>query len=260
MAIAIALAATSVTSAQENIAEKYMTNPDFEYSAEGVENTSGSTVRGLPYGWEMEGTYAFPGNSYGINNDGIGYHGNNLCWFYNKEKPMPKEFELFQTVKGLPAGTYTVKCLLYVQREYLGTARLFANNNVQYFGKESEYVNNLTPGEINTFAGYEAQGEDQKVLREMQVLVTLKAGDDLVVGIRTGGVKSDGSEATSSDDVTGWFKCDYFQIYKGDCTGISHTTLHKGSKSGAIYNLRGQRVQTPRRGLYIQDGRKKMVK
>lgn len=256
----MAMAATSMVSAQENIAEKYMTNPDFEYSAEGVENTSGGTVRGLPYGWEMGGTDEFPGNSYGINNDGIGYHGNNLCWFYNKEKPMPEVFQLYQTVKGLPAGTYTVKCLLYVQQGYLGTARLFANNNVQYFGNESDYVNNLTAGETNTFAGYESQGESQKVLREMQVVVTLRANEDLTVGIRTGGVKSDGSVATSGDDVTGWFKCDYFQIYTGNCTGINNATVNNGSKSGATYNLQGQKVQTPQHGLYIQNGRKIMVK
>lgn len=263
--ISLALAMPMYASAQENLADKYMTNPDFEYKSEGVLNTGGGTVRGIPYGWEVfcldengEQT-EWPGDSRGINNDGIGYHGDNLCWFYNKTKPMPHFFELSQTVTGLPAGTYTVKCLLFVQSGCLGTVRLFANNNVQYYGKESDYANNLTQGESNTFAGYEGSPEDNKVLKEMQVNVTIKEGDNLMLGIHSSCQKSDGSYATSADDITGWFKCDYFQIYKADPTGINSVTVNK-KYDGNIYNLEGQKVANPKHGVFIKNGKKFVVK
>ena len=192
----------------ETLADQLMINPDFEYKAENVLNSGGTTVRGIPYGWNINTT--FEGDSYGINNDGSNIHGDNLCWFYNKTTAMPDFFQLSQTIKGMKAGTYCVKCRLWAQSGNLGTVRLFANNNVQYYGKASDYKNNLTEGEINTFAGY--SGTSSAELKEMQVVVTISEGECLTLGVRTSNQKSDGSRATSSSDHTGWFKCDYFRI------------------------------------------------
>ena len=192
----------------ESLTSQVLTNPDFEFKAEGQLNSGGGTVRGVPYGWTTNTT--FPGDSYGINNDGSNIHGDNLCWFYNKTAPMPNFFQLSQTVKGLAAGTYRVQCRLWAQSGYLGTVRLFANNNVQYYGKQTDYVSNLTEGEENTFAGY--AGTSSAQLKDMYVIVTIAEGEDLTLGVRTSNQKSDGSRATSASDLTGWFKCDYFRI------------------------------------------------
>ena len=40
----------------------------------------------------------------------------------------------------------------------------------------------------------------------------------------------------------------------------SVNTISTAKKNGAIYNLKGQRVQTMSRGLYIKDGKKFIVK
>lgn len=251
----------------------FLVNPDFEYKAAGVLN-DGTTVRGLPYGWSQTGT--FVGNSLGINNDGANYVGNNLCWFYSV--PMPDHFELFQVVKDLPAGDYTVRCGLAAFKDLLGTVRLFANNNVQYFGSEADYIWNLTDGETNTFANWTAS--NAYILKEMTVDVTLNPGDSLKLGIRSSNRMSNGSYAT--DNSTGWFKVDNFRLERKqeqsavnniEATSVKVFELDQGLcvrvdnvfKKGhlSIYSLYGTQVynaqitntktniQLPTSGLYI---------
>lgn len=186
----------------DTFTDQYIQNADFEFKAEGELN-NGETVRGVPFGWQ---TNTVPtGNSYGINNDCQNRHGDNVCWFH--ATPMPTDFKLYQTITGLPAGNYRVECRLWAEKGMLGTARLFANDHVQYFGKQSDYANNLTEGEVNTFAGHE--GTTTQKLSEMYVDVTVAEGEPLEIGIKTSNQKGDGSRATNQ---TGWFKCDYFRI------------------------------------------------
>ncbi|MDD3322141.1 MAG: glycosyl hydrolase 115 family protein [Paludibacter sp.] len=201
---AIATLETAMTTYKSSVITftSFLVNPDFEYKAEGVLN-DGTTVRGLPYGWSLTGD--FIGNSLGINSDGANYSGSNLCWFYSV--PMPSDFELYQTVKDLPSGDYTVKCRLAAFTDLLGTARLFANKNVQYFGSESDYIWNLTAGETNTFASWTPS--TAYILKEMSVDVKLNTGDSLKLGIRTSNMNSDGTFASNS---TGWFKVDNFRL------------------------------------------------
>ncbi|MFA9392091.1 MAG: glycosyl hydrolase 115 family protein [Prolixibacteraceae bacterium] len=180
-----------------------LSNPDFEYSSEGVLN-DGSTVRGIPYGWNSKGELA--GNSFGINNDGVNYNGSNLCWIL--ASPMPDEYELYQTVENLPAGEYMVQCRLAVMSDLVTNQRLFANNSVQYFGLETDYVSNLTEGEKNTFAGWIPAVTYN--LKEMEVTVEITEGEPLQLGIRSGNQYSDGSRESSTS--AGWFKVDHFRI------------------------------------------------
>ena len=215
----------------DSLTDQVLTNADFEYSNEGVLNSGGNTVRGVPYGWNTN--VSFPGTSYGINNDGSNRHGDNLCWFYNNSGVVPDFFQLYQTISGLAAGTYRVQCRLWAQSGNLGTVRLFANNNVQYFGKQTDYVSNLTAGEVNTFAGY--SGTSSAELKDMYVIVTIAEGEDLTLGIRTSNQKSDGSRATSSSDNTGWFKCDYFRIEPYNATpGIVNPGFGQGTTGWTI--------------------------
>lgn len=210
-------------------------NPDFEYKSEGVMN-DGTTVRGIPYGWSSSG--ALIGNSFGINKDGINYNGNNLCWI--NSVPMPNEYELFQVVEDLPKGDYTVRCRLSVMTNSPTTnQRLFANNNVQYYGNKEDYSSNLTTGEENTYAGWSPRGSASLV--EMNVNVSLAEGEPLRLGIRSGNLMSDGVRATSNN--AGWFKVDHFRIEKAVVTpskniAVEHSDVTiKGTAGGFYVNV-----------------------
>ena len=168
-------------------------------------------VRGVPYGWTISGT--LKGNSYGINQDAANIHGRNVCWM--NSTPMPEKFELSQTIPAdkIEPGHYLVRCKLWVERDKATSCRMFANNNVQYFGFEREYTNLLTPGEVNSYAGYTPSKPENILLKEMTIYVKVEEGEDLKVGIRTGNKKNDGTHAT---DNSGWFKVDNFRIDRLD--------------------------------------------
>jgi hypothetical protein len=212
----LVLSAVEVTHSQESPQMALIINPDFEKDREG--NQLSGITRGDPYGWAHTGT--LKGNSWGTNQDALNYHGGNVCWYAST--PMPAAFELSQTVRGLPAGEYIVRCLLGVPRGDLTTQRLFANNHVQYFGRESDYVSNRTAGEKNTFAGYQCGWESSDGimldLREMAVKVSVLTGEDLKIGIRSSNKYSDGTSAT---DNAGWFKVDNFRLELKHLDGIS---------------------------------------
>ncbi|MDR1809370.1 MAG: glycosyl hydrolase 115 family protein [Prevotella sp.] len=208
----------------------YIVNPDFEIT-DGMRQ-DGAVYRGDPYGWTRTGS--LNGQSWGVNNDGGNYHGQYLCWYYSL--PMPNEFELYQDINGIPAGKYVVKCRLVVETAgYLTTQRLFANNNVQYFGKEEDYGANLTAGENNTYAGWTPNGSF--FLKEMLVDVEVREGESLRIGIRTSNQYKNGTRETSNN--AGWFKVDNFrlelkELYSPD--GICSTPL---SPRFGVENTRG---------------------
>ncbi|MDR1120118.1 MAG: glycosyl hydrolase 115 family protein [Dysgonamonadaceae bacterium] len=193
---------------------EYLKNPSFELKADG-EPGDGSVVRGTPYGWEQNGTVQ--GNSYGTSSDASDFDGNNICWYNVNQSPfaMPDGFELYQTIEGLPAGEYAVRCKLAVMTGYQTNVRLFANNYVQYYGSASNYVNNLTDGEVNSFAGWTpASGMTKASLKDMAVKVIIYENDSLKLGIRSSNKKSDGSAGTGSNasNVHGGFKVDHFRL------------------------------------------------
>lgn len=198
----LVLSSLTTSAVTENELTAKLINPNFEYKSEGVFN-DGSTVRGIPYGWQSSGT--LNGNSFGINNDGSNYSGNNLCWI--NSTPMPSKYELYQTIEDLPAGEYIVRCRLAAMSSTLTNQRLFANNNVQYYSTEESYSSNLTTGEINTFAGYTPS--ESFNLKEMAVKVLIFEGDSLKIGIRSSNKKGNGTVASNN---SGWFKVDHFRI------------------------------------------------
>ena len=105
-----------------------------------------------------------------------------------------------------------MQCKLWVEEDYLATTRLFANNNVQYYGMDIDYKNNLTEGENNTFAGYIGGMNGNFLLQDMAVYVDVAPGDSLRLGIRADGRQSDGT--MHLEQKNGWFKVDYFRINK----------------------------------------------
>lgn len=202
----LVLTAVTTSGIYVNALTEQLINPNFEYKSAGVLN-DGTTVRGVPYGWNITGS--LNGNSYGINSDGSNYSGSNLCWM--NSTPMPSKFELFQTVKGLPAGEYIVRCRLAAFSNMMTNVRLFANNYVQYYGLATDYASNMTTGETNTFANWTPEPASGVAanLHEMAVKVVLLQGDSLKLGIRSSNITSNGAAATNN---SGWFKVDYFRL------------------------------------------------
>jgi hypothetical protein len=205
---------TAIAEYRRNVikATSYITNPDFE-DTQGLRQ-DGTSWRGDPPGWTRNGELG--GQSWGINADGGNYHGQYLCWYF--ATPFPDNFELYQDLTGLPPGKYTVKCRLVVKESrFITTQRLFANNNVQYFGKEEDYGTNLAQGENNTFAGWTPNSSFS--LKEMQVEADVPDGN-LRIGIRSSNQYKDGSRESSLE--SGLFKVDHFRLVLDELyTGIN---------------------------------------
>ena len=251
---------------KKTLTDSLLINPDFELTSATQVNHGGIEKKSYrPYGWSVQGT--LNGNSYGINHDAMNHYGENVCWY--RTLPFPLDFQLYQTVPAskLTPGTYRVRCLLWCQDGQLGTCRLFANSNVQYFGKESDYAGNLTEGETATFAGHHSKSSSSFILEEMEVTVDVKEGESLSLGIRTSCLKPDGKQASSSE-ATGWFKVDHFRIERveegEDPIGIIQPPFNSPAKGKSVYDTlgrkwpmpNGQHPTTPQGSIYIQGGKK----
>ena len=71
-------------------------------------------------------------------------------------------------------------------------------------------------------------------------------------------IKKDGTEVDGSVSV-GW-GCTYTSESTPITSGIRDIQLNKRAADDAIYNLQGQRITKPRKGLYIQNGKKLIAK
>ena len=244
---------------QKTLTDSLLVNPDFELTSANQVNHGGIEKKTFkPYGWSIRGT--LNGNSYGINHDAANNHGENVCWF--NTRPFPLDFQLYQTIPAskLTPGTYRVRCLLWCQTGAFGTCGLFANNHVQFFGKESDYDKNLPTDKICTFAGYKGTSGATFILQEMQVTIDIEQGNDLTIGICTSCLKPNGTQASSSES-TGWFKVDNFRIervdkdYEDGIKALSNSSSQKKDTNNC-YNLAGQRIANTSHGISIQNGRK----
>ena len=63
-----------------------------------------------------------------------------------------------------------------------------------------------------------------------------------------------GGNAENKSEIT------WYTIQRGDNYEAVKTVVTTGAENGAIYNLAGQRVQKATKGLYIQNGKKILVK
>jgi hypothetical protein len=131
---------------------------------------------------------------------------------------------------------------------------------VQYYGKESDYTNVLTEGEVNTYAGYAGGSTNDFVLQNMQVEVSVEHGQDLAFGIKTSNLKQDGTRATNNN--TGWFKVDFFRIHliseAEDADGIRPSSVF-APKEETFYDLLGRKMGSSgkiHRGIYMKEGKK----
>lgn len=256
---------TAVKTYKANVIDynSYIVNRSFEFKAEGVKN-DGSTVRGIPYGWTVLGTLlndAYGNKSYGINSDASNKVGDNCCWI--NSKVMPEPFALYQTVDGLPAGRYRLSCRMANMKDLVTTQRLFANNYVTYYGSADDYVRNLTEGEIAGYAEHTPTAGAE--LKPLSVEFVLAEGEPLSLGIRSGNVLKDGSNATNN---AGWFKVDHFSLeYVGLPEPSAISNLRWSEKERIeVYSVSGQKLKSGisrqqaieglPKGIYIVDGKK----
>ena len=253
----------------DSLTQELIVNSDFEYKSES-ELANGTTVKGVPYGWNLSCSGTYSTSNSGLYGKGEGMHGLNYCAFTPAGyTPMPNDLCLYQTIPAskLQPGTYRVSCLFWSEAGLEGMGRLFANNEVQYYGSPHDYEQNLTWGENNSFASYISEAVDGKSMQELSVEVTIEAGEDLTLGIRSGSLKGDGTQVTGSNR-TGKFRVDYFRIERisiDDPDGIqpvynSQLAVH----SSAVYNLNGQMVNGKRlnnlpKGIYIRNGKKIII-
>ena len=235
------------------LTEQLIENYDFEYNHDCQLNAIGNIGRGIPCGWESLGELKKGANgldSYGVNQGASNYHGNNVCWM--NSVPMPDEFWLYQTIPAskLVPGTYRVRCKLWVENGKKTCCRLFANKNVQYYGTENDYTNLLTEGEVNTYAGYAGGNTDEFVLKDMEVSVDIKEGEDLMIGIKSGNMRNNGERSTN--DNSGWFKVDYFRIHRIATTEVNNSVAPLSNGTTRLYTLTGIPVTSAKKGLYVQ--------
>lgn len=220
-----------------------LNNPSFEYYMDGnqtpidVTSTTDTKIvsgalRGTPPGWLDTGvTPPASGNlSYGINRNANGKDGYNANWC--AASPFPSTFALYQKVAELPAGQYIISCRMWVSSARITNQRFFVqtkngesitNDIVQYYATEDNYGPNLTEGETNTYAGWEmtaGAGDDDSRLKPMSILVTVAEGDTLILGVKSGNLKSQVNTTTGEKEAvvttgnSGFYKVDDFHITK----------------------------------------------
>ena len=87
-------------------------------------------------------------------------------------------------------------------------------------------------------------------LKPMTVMVTLRDGESLKLGIRSGNYKADGTRSTA--DSHGWFKVDHFRLQRIDAAEIPsgirqhHSPLGEEAETGTdgfrLYDLQGRLI------------------
>jgi hypothetical protein len=184
------------------------------------------------------------------------------------------EIEISQTLKNMPAGTYTLQADVMVQNQWAGncltTQRLFANNYVQMWGTEGFHEVNLPAdareATVLTYAGYTCEREEgladnqqpTSLLKPMSV--TFEVGEEglATIGFRTNGIEPDG---TPSATCHGWFKLDNFRL-SYDSAELTSVNGVKTQSNSAVtfYTIDGRQLQAPQRGLNIMKTGDKTVK
>jgi hypothetical protein len=207
-----------------------------------------------------------PNQSIGIGSATTFHNGTALWIAGHKDAVMPEDFEFYQIIDkdALEAGTYKVTCQLGVQNGYHTSQRIFANQNVQFYGIEADYVTNKTVGEIYSYAG-NTPTSSENTDKAMKVYVTISDADSLKIGIRSGKKTGNGT-TTGGSNLAGWFKVDYFRLTKlapdtAANASLSAITLSAGaiddfSPETFTYSVtlpEGTTTVTPAATGYVQD-------
>ena len=286
---------------------EYLKNPSFEdwQSTQGSD-TSGST-EAAPNGWNLviNGTAVKTaddiraagfsnwcainrGDDINVEFDGETYthqytDGEHLWGMWADNIPT---VELSQEL-SLPAGIYQLTADVVVQHDWGGmnitTQRLFANDAVQMWGRESDYGENFTDDmldaqvlqEYNTnedityfsYAGYDNDVSYDYTSIARPMSINFRVGEDgkAKIGFRTNNVDATGTEHPHA--CAGWFKLDNFRLTCVSVGLVDAPNLPEGiaemtaeTAGAAIYDLTGRKVSKLVKGVYIQNGKKMLVK
>lgn len=179
-----------------------------------------------------------PNQSIGINSGTSTTVGSSAWIAGNLQCIMPENFEFFQTIAKdkLTAGTYKVSCLMGIYSSHMTSQRLFANNNVQFYGKEADYEENKTEDEIYNYAGY-IPTDNADIHKEMTVYITLTGEEDLKIGIRSGNKTGAGETGAGKGNMRGWFKMDNFRLLKLDAADVTNANVTNITLSAGTLNF-----------------------
>lgn len=183
-----------------------------------------------------------------------------------------KTFDFNQTVKNLPKGTYKFTVQAFQRPGSVANAANNKSNGTVYAGTKSAKMLHITDGgqakalgkgREKTIGGKNvpddmtaAAAYFQKGYYLNEVLGT--------VGQQNGSIKV-GIKTTSMPESY-WCCFDDFHLYFygsrsiSDVTAISDLTTAADRRQPAVYDLQGRRVSNPKRGLYIVNGRKVLIK
>ncbi len=204
------------------------------------------------------------------------------------------EVELSQSFTGVPKGTYILSCDLVCPWDWAGdgvtTQRIFANDYVQMYSTEDNYVDALNVTEDMAaamaydaanpdadlkhmnYAGYVNTAADGNGASRCPHPMSLKFGVDesgvLKLGFRTNNIGVDGNRP---HDGSGWFKLDNFKLfYESDELPTSIGGVESSDKllevvGQKFYTIDGREVAQPQKGVNIiknimSDGSVKAVK
>ena len=200
-----------------DITSRVLSNPSFEESF--TKNTQPPTGwQELPAGMTLQRSM----NKTAKNKDGQQAY---VCKpATNSTIAKPLRFYQQVPAEKLGAGIYQVSCRMWVEKDFYGTACLFADNqrgdncNVQYWTNEPYYRNgtsgydNITYTDYRTTFARHAGGFNSSTAQNMQrmaVYITLQDGDDLLLGIRT-----NSANQGSDKNGAGYFMVDDFHVEK----------------------------------------------
>ncbi|MBO4672765.1 MAG: hypothetical protein J5616_00230 [Bacteroidaceae bacterium] len=292
---------------------EYIQNPSYEDLSSQNGNSSNG-VSDAPAGWDIyvEGTLcktAAELNAAGVVNWCAINEGDNLSEVYDAEgNPVTNQYtdgthlwgiwasavpviEISQTLKGMPAGRYTVTVDAVVQNDWagmnLGMQHLFANDYVTLYGSESDYIQNFDEEFYNTFpadvriaAEIDALNADAEykhlnyagnyshesygtsgIPYTTSLTFGLAEKGDITLGFRSNRISAvDG--LLSEQASLGWFKLDNwtltydsFDVPAGAATTGESTAIEGKQASSqatvSFYNLNGTRLAAPQKGINI---------
>ena len=188
---------------------------------------------------------------------------------------------------ALPAGIYQLTADVVVQHDWGGmnitTQRLFANDAVQMWGRESDYGENFTDDMLDaqvleqyntnenityfSYAGYDNDVSYDYTSIARPMSINFRVGEDgkAKIGFRTNNVDATGTEHPQA--CAGWFKLDNFRLTCISVGLVDAPNLPEGiaeletkTADDAIYDLTGRKVNKLVKGVYIQNGKKLLVK
>lgn len=143
---------------------------------------------------------------------------------------------------------YGNKLQVKIYGDYIGKD---ANNNDQYKEQYVPLSDNSTTTTVNFDASTLGSTFCRITLQTNSGPMTAKMIKEATL------IKADGTEITHLPVNPAW-GCSVSA--KLSPTGISATTIKTDSRNDAIYNLQGQRIQNPQKGIYIRNGKKYIAK